>query len=114
MPEMTVAQLASACGGDVEGDGQRRIAGASTLDSAGGNDVSFVESEKSLAAAIRSKAGCLVVARSFNVAGPWSLIRADQPRLAFVKVLQVLYPEPERKPEVHASAVIAATAAFGF
>jgi UDP-3-O-[3-hydroxymyristoyl] glucosamine N-acyltransferase len=110
MPSLTVAQLAEVCGGTSEGDSSRAITGAESLEHATARDLSFVGSEKSRKLAIGSQAGCLIVTPSFDLTGPWSLIRTPEPRLAFTKALHALYPNSAAAPSIHPTAVIALTA----
>jgi UDP-3-O-[3-hydroxymyristoyl] glucosamine N-acyltransferase len=107
---LTVAELAGICGGVAEGDLARTISGAAALEVAGETDLSFAASQKASASAASSRAGCLLVSDSFDVPGPWALIRVAEPRRAFAKVLGVIYaaePPPHLR---HPSAVIAASA----
>lgn len=60
--------------------------------------------------AAASKAGCLVVPLDFAMAGLWAVIRVPEPRAAFARALQALYPAKRFAPGIHASAMVAATA----
>jgi UDP-3-O-[3-hydroxymyristoyl] glucosamine N-acyltransferase len=110
MPSLTTAQIAALCGGDLEGDGQRLISGANTLEGASPDEAAFVANRKAAEAASRSRAGCVLIPRDFDQTGRWSLIRVAEPRSAFVKVLNALYVKPEPAPSVHPTAIIAASA----
>jgi UDP-3-O-[3-hydroxymyristoyl] glucosamine N-acyltransferase len=110
MPSLTVAEIAALCGGDVEGVTERVISAANTLEAATLSEVAFVANRKAAEAASRSQAGCLIVTKDFAAAGPWSLVRVTEARSAFAKILQTLYQQPEPRPFVHPTAVIAASA----
>ncbi len=110
MPPLTVAEIAHACGSIAEGDPGRVIRGANSLESAGPDDLSFVATAKAQAAALNSRAGCLIADVSFSPAGEWSLIRVADPRSAFARVLALLYPPRRPAPSTHSSAVIAESA----
>ena len=106
MPELTVNQLAAICGGQAEGETNRVISGANTLQNAAASHLSFVENEKSFSAASASEAGCLLVSESFSLQGGWALIRIRNPRLAFARAVKVLYPRVRPKPAIDSTAVV--------
>src|SRR5581483_1637572 len=110
MPSLTTAQIAALCGGDLDGDEQKLICGANTLDRASGDDIAFVANHKAASAASHSRAGCLLVPKDFNRTGPWSIIRVAEPRSAFSKVLNALYKKAELSPSIHPTAIVAASA----
>lgn len=110
MPVVTVLQLAEICCGTAEGDTSREISGANSLENATASDVSFASGLKSLAAARKSKAACLLVPLSFDLQGGWSIIRIAEPREAFARALAVLYPKKLPSAFIHPSAAIAADA----
>jgi len=110
MPSLTVAEIAALLGASAEGDASRLISGAAALGDAIESDVSFASGKQGPSAAASSKAGCLIVPDSFEVSGPWSLIRVREPRASFARVLYALYP-PKRLPHsIHPTSVIAETA----
>lgn len=109
MAALTVAQIAELCGGEIEGDSTRIVSGANALHDARETDVSFVANSNASPAALSSRAGCLIVPSSFEHSGPWSLIRIADPRAAFARVLPALYPKTQPIPQVHPTAVIAAS-----
>ena len=99
MAGLTVAQLAELCGGEVEGESDRCITGANSLENANYSDVSFVANRKAAEQAGSSQAGCLLVATSFQrhadspwSGSRWSLIRVEDPRKAFVRALSSQAP----------------------
>jgi UDP-3-O-[3-hydroxymyristoyl] glucosamine N-acyltransferase len=106
MPSLTVAELAALCEAQFEGEAQRVISGANTLEGAGDRDLAFCDSTKVFEAAARSKAGCLVVSAAFDRSGPWSLLRVANPRAAFAGALLVLYPPPVAQAGIHPTALI--------
>src|SRR5581483_8534774 len=110
MSSLTTAQIAALCGGNLEGDGQRLISGANTLEGASPGDVAFVANRKAAEAASRSRAGCVLVATDFDKTGEWCVIRVAEPRSAFVKVLNALYEEPEPAPSMDPTAIVGASA----
>lgn len=105
MPEYTVEELAGFCGGRPEGERERRITGVSAPESATERDLVFADSERALAAALGSAAGCLVAPE--NAAAPGrTLIRAANPKLAFAQLARRLHPRPAPLPGVHPQACV--------
>ena len=113
MPVLTVAQLAEICHGDVEGDSERLIGGANSLEHATETDLAFAANQKAIDAAISSRAGCLLVPPSFSAKGAWSLIRVPDARIAFARAVGALYAKTKPVPGIHPTAIIAATAHVG-
>lgn len=115
MAGLSVSQLAEICGGEVEGPGERAITGANSLENAAPSEISFVANRKAAESAARSQAGCLLVPASFErpANSPWSLIRVEDARQAFVRALGVLYPPKRHTASMHQTAVFAASAQIG-
>jgi UDP-3-O-[3-hydroxymyristoyl] glucosamine N-acyltransferase len=113
MFRITVEDLARECEGKAEGDLSRSISGANALEHAVATDLSFVANAKAAEAALSSKAGCLIVPFAFDKAGQWALIRVAEPRIAFARVLPLLYPAKQHTAFLHPTALIAATAQIG-
>jgi UDP-3-O-[3-hydroxymyristoyl] glucosamine N-acyltransferase len=106
MLSLTVARIAEICGGNTEGNSERLITGANTLENATESELAFVANKQAAEAAPRSRAGCVIVPLSFRAAAPWPLIRCEDPRSAFARVLTVLYPRKRPEPSIHPTAII--------
>ena len=103
---VTVRQLAEWVRGEVLGDPELVITNARTLAEAGPGDVTFLESEKNLAALHSSKASAAVVPKSVPVNGK-PVIRVDDPLMAFVRIVQHLRdPRPVATGRIDPTAVI--------
>jgi UDP-3-O-[3-hydroxymyristoyl] glucosamine N-acyltransferase len=109
----TVAQIAELLAGTAEGDTSRVITGANTIEDANEDDLAFAAGRKALTAAVTSRAACVLVPLSFadRLAAP--LIRVADPRVAFAKALENIYPRKRLAAGIHPSAVIAASARLG-
>lgn len=110
MPALTAAQIAELCGGELRGDPTRLITGANSLDGAQASDLAFVANRKAANLAASSQAGCLLAPSWFDLSGPWSLIRVDDPRAAFARALAALYPSRRPAPQIHPTAVVSDSA----
>ena len=108
---MNVQELAEIVGGRVFGDKETQIERIGNLDQADQQEVAYVESEKFLAAARESKAGCLIVTPSGADQIPnRTLIEVPNPKLAFALIGAALHPPVRREPEIHGTAVVAQSA----
>lgn len=113
MPSLTSAEIAAICNSTVDGDPSLSIAGANSLESATKSELSFAGNDKAAAFAHQSQAGCLIVPESFDLAGPWALIRVANPRAAFAKVLRALYPPAATGPAIHPTVFIGESSVVG-
>ena len=113
MPAFKVAALAGLCGGTAEGDVEREISSANSLEDATDAQLSFVANSKAAEAAKRSRAGCLVVPNDFAPVDSAAVIRVHDPRAAFARLLTYLHPTRLEEPGTHPTAVIAASARIG-
>lgn len=112
---MTVAELALLVGGRVVGgDAGVLIARVASLESAGAGACSFVEEEKFLEGAKKSRASCLLVSAGMSdaAAGEFAatLVEVARPKLAFALVAEVLHARVKRAGEIHPTAIVAESA----
>ena len=106
MCALTVAEIAEICDGQIEGDRDRLITGANTIEEATGYDLSFAGNQKAIEAAQHSSAGCLLVSSQFAGEGTWSLIRVKNPRAAFARAIRALFPVKTSEASIHPTAVV--------
>jgi len=106
MCALTVTEIAEICDGRIDGDRDRLITGANTIENATSCDLSFAGNQKAIDAAAHSSAGCLLVGSSFAAIGTWSLIRVDNPRAAFARAIRALFPAKTPEASIHPTAII--------
>jgi UDP-3-O-[3-hydroxymyristoyl] glucosamine N-acyltransferase len=96
-------------------DGGRRFSDVAPLDTAGPDDVSFLDNRRYLAQFGESKAGACIVSPEFADRAPAGmvLLLTRRPYRGYAKVAQAFYPQPRPRPGVHPSAVVDATAVVG-
>ncbi len=109
---MTVAEIAQLVSGSVEGDADFEIRAGNAIEAAAAHEIAFVQGDR-VEQARDAAAGCLLVPIDQPALEGKTLIRVDQPRNAFAKVLQVLHPPDRPAPGVHPSAVAADSAKLG-
>ncbi len=109
----TVAEIAERVGGAAEGPIERLITGANTIENAGAGDLAFAANRKALEGAVMSQAGCVLVPLAFDRTLNTATIRVADPRMAFAKALESIYPRKRPAAGIHSTAVIAASAQIG-
>ncbi|HTT21999.1 MAG TPA: UDP-3-O-(3-hydroxymyristoyl)glucosamine N-acyltransferase [Candidatus Sulfotelmatobacter sp.] len=111
----SLGEIADAVDARLVGDNRTQIEGVSSLDSALPQDLVFVDDEKHLAAALKSRAGAIIAgefATSLNVEKP--LLISGHPKLAFARAARMLNPEVGlNETTVHATAVVRSSAQVG-
>jgi UDP-3-O-[3-hydroxymyristoyl] glucosamine N-acyltransferase len=102
-----LSELAERLGAELEGAPvDRVITGVSGIAGAGPGCLVFAEEEASLAAAMASDAGAVLVGQQMTSAGATKpVLRILQPRLAFARAA-VLLRGPQPEPSIHLTAVI--------
>lgn len=90
MIRYTVEELAGALGGDVEGDGDTPLTGVRDLREADASHLAFLSNPRYLKHARSSDAGAILVGP--GVALPGTLIRVDEPYVAFARALRLFHP----------------------
>src|SRR5580704_1461434 len=112
--ERSVKEVAGFVHAQLVGDGSVSLRGIASVASASSGDLVFVEDEKNLAAALKSKASAVVAGEfAAGKASSKPLLIHPQPRLGFARAAQLFKPGLETKPGVHPSAVVHASATIG-
>jgi len=109
---ISLADIANAVQGAVDGDGDTLITGVGTLDSATEGDITYVDSVERLAEGEQSAATALIVPADAPASGK-PVIRTPQPRLAFAKVLALFAPPTRTTPGTHPSAIVGEAVRMG-
>lgn len=113
-PGLPLARLAEEVGGEIRGDGERRVAAVRALEEAGPDDLAVWKEPAYRERALACRAGVLVLAPALLPAlaadpGRTLLLVAD-PGLALVRLLALLHPATGAVGGVHPTAVILAGA----
>jgi UDP-3-O-[3-hydroxymyristoyl] glucosamine N-acyltransferase len=107
-----LSELASAVGGRVEGDADRRVHGVATLEAAGPGDLSFLTNPRYREAAASSRAGAILVGAGVRIGGR-DLLVAPDPYLALAEILDRMHPTRPQQPGISPDARVAADAKLG-
>ena len=95
-----LADIAAVAGASFEGDGERRFSGVAPLQTAGPEDVSFLDNRRYAPLLAGTKAGAVVLLKAFADQVPEGTIAlvAAQPYLGFARVATLLHPPVSRSP----------------
>ncbi len=92
--------------GRLIGDGATRIRGLNNSDAVQAGELTFAEDAKHLAQAMATNAAAIIVSSDVHDLGGRAGISVQHPKLAFARLLDLLYPEAAAEPGVHPSAVL--------
>lgn len=108
--QITATELVCQLGGQLRGE-DVLITNITSLQQAGGNDISFLSNPRLRAQAQDSRAGVLIVTEnSAEILSGRTLIVTDDPYLYFARVARLFHPRSQPQAGIHPSAAIAATA----
>jgi UDP-3-O-[3-hydroxymyristoyl] glucosamine N-acyltransferase len=105
----TAGELAKLLEAKLEGDAEARIAGLANPESAGAEDLIYMDAPRHADRAERSAARCVLVPPQTAIPGK-TLLEVTHPKLAFAKAATWLFPKPVLRPEIHPTAIVAAAA----
>ena len=92
------------------GDGEVDIAGVSSIESASESTLVFVEDEKALPSALRSRAGAIVSGEFARSSSGKPILISGQPKLTFSRVAALVKPVLPTAGFVHPTAVVSTSA----
>ncbi len=101
---MKIKDIAEFLQSEFVGDGETEILRVASLDKASENEISFVEKTDAFQS---SNAACLLVPENFDAEISNSFIKARNPKLAFAKIAEKLYPFNQRTNNIHETAIVA-------
>ena len=105
----TAGELAEYLRAKIHGDAHEPVAGVASPESANLEDLIYVDSPRQVARAEASAARCVIAATGTILAGK-TVLEVENPKFAFAKAAAWLLPKPPLRPEIHPTAIVAATA----
>src|SRR5947209_7562832 len=108
----TAAEIAKHVDGQVLGDGSLVLNGFAPADRARPGDLTFAENENYFARAEESAASAVLIDGPFSSKNK-VLIRVQNSRVAFARVLPLFFPDPILPPGTHPTAVVSPKAQIG-
>jgi UDP-3-O-[3-hydroxymyristoyl] glucosamine N-acyltransferase len=109
MMNHTAGELAEYLRARIHGDAHATVVGVASPESAKPEDLIYVDSPRQAARAEASAARCVITAAGAVVTGK-TVLEVENPKLAFAKAAAWLLPSPPLRPEIHPTAIVAATA----
>ena len=92
--ELLLSRIAEITQGEVIGDMNKIIRAVAPFDVAGEDDITFASEAKYLKWVDQTGAGAVIVPKNFETSTK-NIVRVDNPRLAFVKILELFHPCPK-------------------
>ena len=109
----TLKEIAQLIDGEVIGDGNIVITGISGIREAEEGDLTFLANPRYAPLMDTTKAAAIITSREATGA-PRPMIRADNPSMAFAKIISILMPNDQRYPSgIHPTAVIGKNVKLG-
>ena len=108
----TLAQIAKLVNGELVGDPRQVITGLSGVKEARPGDLTFIANPKYISSLKTTKASAIITPRHVDIPGK-SVIRTDNPSLAFARVASFLADTACRPKGIHKTAIIAGDAVIG-
>ena len=112
MANRTAGDLAKFLACPLQGENALLLKGVAGPESAGANDLVYLDSSRHMERVVRSTARCVITSRDLVLSGK-TLIVAPRPKLAFARAAAWLVPPSPIASGVHPTAVIAETARLG-
>lgn len=113
---MTVKEIAQLVGGEIVGDPETVITDVSGIKEAKKGSITFVANPKYLVLLKSTQASAAIVSYNnhYSVNSNLTLIKVENPSLAFSKIIALIGPEPVKfKPGIHPTAVIGKNVKLG-
>lgn len=104
---LTVKELAQQIAGNVEGDDGALISGVASIEEAESGDIVFAENDRFLSQAQKSRASAIIAFLDATTPDK-PLIKVDNPRFAFLRVLEIFAPRLTAPAGIHPAAVVEA------
>jgi UDP-3-O-[3-hydroxymyristoyl] glucosamine N-acyltransferase len=108
----TAKYVAEAVGAHVEGEGSLELVGVAAPERAGAKHLIYVEAEKHVERALASGAQCVVARDGIALPGK-TVLRSEQPKVAFAKAASLLLERAPIASGIHPTAIVAPLARLG-
>jgi UDP-3-O-[3-hydroxymyristoyl] glucosamine N-acyltransferase len=105
----TAGEVAEHLSAEILGDARAPISGVANPEGAKPEDLIYADSPRHLERAAASAARC-VLAEPGTILPGKTILAVENPKLAFAKAAAWLLPRPPLRPEIHPTAIVAATA----
>src|SRR3989338_4994818 len=104
--QKTLKEIASIIDGEIIGDENIIVTGVCGIKEAREGDLTFVANSRYLPLMVHTRASAIITSRDVKIA-PKTIIRTENPSLAFAKMVSLLAPNEVKRPKgVHPTAII--------
>ena len=107
---MKVREIAELVGGRLHGDPEAEVTSAADIRTAQAGQIAFTDRSDAIQ---NTNASCVLVPLDFERSDSLTSISVKAPKLAFSRVAAILHPRKLRKPEIHKTAIVSASADIG-
>jgi len=107
---MKTREIAEFIGAELAGDSDTEINAVAAYERASAGDIAFLEKTN---VETETGASAVIVLADFSGQLRCPILKVRSPKLAFAQIASILHPRKQRNPEIHESAVIAASANLG-
>lgn len=115
--KLSVNKIATLIQAEIIGDSSFLVKGVSSFDDSECHDITFACETKFLAHLNQTRAGVVIVPDTFvadgHDSGKTILLKTDNPKLSFFKVVSIFHPEKETPPGIHSGADIGHSVKIG-
>lgn len=111
--QYSLQAIAGIVNGEPIGQPDLRISGVAPFESAGAHQITFAASAKFLKHLGGTRAGAVIVPRTFQTSSDVNLIATDNPQLAFAKIVGLFHPPTHPAPAVSDRALIGSAVRIG-
>lgn len=103
--ELSLIKITEIVEGELRGNTGKKIRGAASFEEANHDEITFAGNAKFLKRIDETSAGAVIVPRDFQTATK-NLVKVDNPKLSFIKVLNLFHPASKPEPGISSSAYI--------
>lgn len=103
---VTLQEIATHLGAEIEGDPQLAITGVAPMETAGPSEITFLGNRAYASKVATSKAGAILIPAKHRDECPMPSIRVPEPRLAYAKVLDLFFAPARPAGGVHPTAIV--------
>ena len=107
---ISLGELATRFGCDLDGDPDTEVVSVATLSNAGAGSVSFLSNPAYKQQLSSTKAAAVILSADNSADCPVAALISDNPYACYARVAALLYPDPALQAGVHASAFVDASA----
>ena len=110
---MKLKEIAKVTETQLEGDSELEIKGLAGIEEAGPEDLTVLSNPRYKPSLKTTRAGAIFLVPGMEAPSGCSVLRTDDPYLAFTRIIPHLYERPRQAPGIHSSAIVDASARLG-